>query len=172
MSGCLALLLERKCSVLPVSQDCLKSQDVVGLLKVLQFHVLMTTKTISQKQCEVIWDTRTPIWMQNIVLRGKGRAVTWAYFPYNCPECPMRKLNEAYWLTIDYPILKLSDPNFGCCCPRHAPDAVSNGSKTRKIICYHEHDKSTLLHSHSRVIYTTVCFHLIHLESITCRVET
>lgn len=72
MSECLALLLERKCFVLPISQDCLKSQDVVGLLKVFQHHVLMTTKTVNQKQCEVTWDTRTPIRMQNIVLRSKG----------------------------------------------------------------------------------------------------
>ena len=58
-----------ECLVLPISQGCLKSQDVVGLLKVPQQHVLMTTKIVSQKQCQVSWDAGSPIRMQKHCLK-------------------------------------------------------------------------------------------------------
>lgn len=97
---------------------------------------------------------------------------TWTYSPYNSPVCPTRKPNKKCWLRIDYQILKWRDPTFGCCCPWHAPAAVPAGRKTSEMLYHHEYGKCTLLHSHSRVIQTTVFFHLIYLESIIHRVET
>ncbi|GAB0207572.1 hypothetical protein GRJ2_003222900 [Grus japonensis] len=97
----IAALETDEIKLLSTLSGLLEDPSVVGLLRVEEQQVPITTTTVHRRQCRTSRDSLIPIHKLIHQLEGQG-VISRTHSPFNSPIWPVRKSNGEWRLTVDY----------------------------------------------------------------------